>query len=66
MPRNASTGCLNSLRPNNHTMLTPLTEHLIALALDEDAGLGDVTSRAIFSDKDTSKAYIQAKEPLLN
>ena len=46
-------------------MLTPLTEHLIALALDEDAGLGDVTSRAIFSDKDTSKAYIQAKEPLV-
>jgi len=46
-------------------MLTPRTEHLIALALDEDAGLGDVTSRAIFSAKDTSKAYIQAKEPLV-
>lgn len=46
-------------------MLTPRTEHLIALALDEDAGLGDITSRAIFADTDTSKAYIEAKEPLV-
>lgn len=46
-------------------MLTPRTEHLIALALDEDAGLGDVTSRSIFSAKDTAKAYIEAKEPMV-
>ncbi len=46
-------------------MLTPRTEHLIKLALDEDAGLGDVTSRAIFAPDHTSKAYIQAKEPIV-
>jgi nicotinate-nucleotide pyrophosphorylase (carboxylating) len=46
-------------------MLTPRTEHLIALALDEDAGLGDVTSRAIFAPDDTAKAYITAKEPIV-
>lgn len=46
-------------------MLTPRTENLIALALDEDAGLGDVTSRAIFASEHQSKAFIQAKEPIV-
>jgi nicotinate-nucleotide pyrophosphorylase (carboxylating) len=46
-------------------MLTPRTEHLIDLALEEDAGLGDITSRAIFPAKHTSRAVIDAKQPLV-
>ncbi len=46
-------------------MLTPRTDHLIDLALDEDAGLGDVTSRAIFSEKDRSRGFIDAKQDLV-
>ncbi len=45
-------------------MLTPRTEHLIDLALDEDAGLGDVTSRAIFPARHTSRAFIEARQDL--
>ena len=45
-------------------MLTPRTEHLIELALDEDAGLGDVTSRAIFPARHTSRAFIEARQDL--
>ncbi len=41
------------------------TDHLIDLALDEDAGLGDVTSRAIFPAKHTSKAFIEAGQDLV-
>jgi nicotinate-nucleotide pyrophosphorylase (carboxylating) len=46
-------------------MLTPRTDHLIDLALDEDAGLGDVTSRAIFPDRHTSRAFISAGHDLV-
>lgn len=46
-------------------MMTPRTEHLIDLALEEDAGLGDVTSRAIFSEKHRSRAVIDAKQDLV-
>ena len=46
-------------------MLSPRTEHLIELALEEDAGLGDVTSRAIFSAAHRSRAVIVAKQPLV-
>jgi nicotinate-nucleotide pyrophosphorylase (carboxylating) len=46
-------------------MITPRTDHLIDLALDEDAGLGDVTSRAIFPAKHTSRAFIEAKQDLV-
>jgi nicotinate-nucleotide pyrophosphorylase (carboxylating) len=46
-------------------MLTPRSLHLIDLALEEDAGLGDVTSRAIFPAKHTSKAYISAGHDLV-
>jgi nicotinate-nucleotide pyrophosphorylase (carboxylating) len=46
-------------------MLTPRTLHLIDLALEEDAGLGDVTSRAIFSARHRSRAYIAAGQPLV-
>lgn len=46
-------------------MLTPRTDHLIDLALDEDAGLGDVTSRAIFPAKHTSHAFIEAGHDLV-
>ena len=42
--------------------ITPRTDHLIDLALDEDAGLGDVTSRAIFPAQHTSRAIIEAKQ----
>jgi nicotinate-nucleotide pyrophosphorylase (carboxylating) len=46
-------------------MITPRTDHLIALALEEDAGLGDLTSRAIFSAGHRSHAVIDAKQPLV-
>ena len=46
-------------------MITPRTDHLINLALEEDAGLGDVTSRAIFSAKHRSRAVIDAKQDLV-
>ncbi|HVQ41616.1 MAG TPA: carboxylating nicotinate-nucleotide diphosphorylase [Vicinamibacterales bacterium] len=45
--------------------LPPRTDHLIDLALDEDAGLGDVTSRAIFPATHQSTAVIEAREPLV-
>jgi len=46
-------------------MLSPRTEHLIELALEEDAGLGDVTSRAIFSARHRSRAFIAAGHDLV-
>ncbi len=46
-------------------MISPRTDHLIDLALDEDAGLGDVTSRAIFSPRDRARGYIDAKQDLV-
>jgi nicotinate-nucleotide pyrophosphorylase (carboxylating) len=46
-------------------MITPRTDHLIDLAIDEDAGLGDVTSRAIFSAKHRSRAFIEAGHELV-
>ena len=46
-------------------MLTPRTEHLIDLALEEDAGLGDITSRAIFPAQHRSRAVIDAKQALV-
>lgn len=45
--------------------LPPGTDHLIDLALQEDAGLGDLTSRAIFPARHRARAFIQAKEPLV-
>ena len=41
------------------------TLHLIDLALEEDAGLGDLTSRAIFPPKHRSRAVIDAKQDLV-
>ena len=46
-------------------MINPRTDHLIDLALEEDAGLGDVTSRAIFSTRHRSRAIIDAKQDLV-
>src|SRR5262245_26139496 len=46
-------------------MQTPRTNHLIDLALEEDAGLGDITSRAIFNAKHRSRAIIDAKQDLV-
>ncbi|MBI2511947.1 MAG: carboxylating nicotinate-nucleotide diphosphorylase [Opitutae bacterium] len=46
-------------------MLTPRTEHLIDLALEEDAGLGDITSRAIFPAAHCSRGEIDAKQDLV-
>lgn len=43
----------------------PRIKHLIELALEEDAGLGDVTSRAIFSAKHQSRGFIDAKQDLV-
>ena len=46
-------------------MITTRTDHLIDLALEEDAGLGDVTSRAIFPASHRSRAYISAGHDLV-
>jgi nicotinate-nucleotide pyrophosphorylase (carboxylating) len=45
-------------------MLDVRTHHLIDLALEEDAGLGDVTSRAIFSNEHRSRGVVAAKQDL--
>jgi nicotinate-nucleotide pyrophosphorylase (carboxylating) len=45
-------------------MITVRTDHLIDLALEEDAGLGDVTSRAIFKPSHRSRAFIEAAQGL--
>ena len=41
------------------------TDHLIDLALEEDAGLGDVTSAAIFPPQHRSRGFIDAKQELV-
>ena len=46
-------------------MLTPRTEHLIDLALEEDAGLGDVTSRGIFPSAHRSRGFVEAGQDLV-
>ncbi|PTX98602.1 carboxylating nicotinate-nucleotide diphosphorylase [Opitutus sp. ER46] len=46
-------------------MITARTDHLIDLALEEDAGLGDVTSRAIFNAQHRSRAFIEAAQDLV-
>ncbi len=46
-------------------MINPRTDHLIDLALEEDAGLGDVTSRAIFPPSHRARAYIAAGQELV-
>ncbi|MBI2814209.1 MAG: carboxylating nicotinate-nucleotide diphosphorylase [Opitutae bacterium] len=46
-------------------MINVRTAHLIDLALEEDAGLGDLTSRAIFPSKHRSRAVIAAKQDLV-
>jgi nicotinate-nucleotide pyrophosphorylase (carboxylating) len=46
-------------------MPNPRTDHLIDLALEEDAGLGDVTSRAIFPPAHRSRAFIAAGHDLV-
>ncbi|MEY4940459.1 MAG: hypothetical protein RIQ93_2194 [Verrucomicrobiota bacterium] len=43
----------------------PRIDHLIDLAIEEDAGLGDVTSRAIFSAQDQASGYFDAKQDLV-
>jgi nicotinate-nucleotide pyrophosphorylase (carboxylating) len=45
--------------------LHPRTDHLIDLALEEDAGLGDVTSRAIFPARHASRGFIEAGQDLV-
>ena len=50
--RAALKGCSN---------LHPRTDHLIDLALEEDAGLGDLTSRAIFPPGHRSRAFVAAR-----
>jgi nicotinate-nucleotide pyrophosphorylase (carboxylating) len=46
-------------------MISPRTDHLIDLGLEEDAGLGDVTSEAIFPPGHQSRAVIEAKANLV-
>jgi nicotinate-nucleotide pyrophosphorylase (carboxylating) len=45
--------------------LLPRTDHLIDLALEEDAGLGDVTSRALFPPGHRCRGYISAGQDLV-
>lgn len=45
--------------------MLPRTDHLIDLALDEDAGLGDLTSRAIFPAAHRARATIEAGQDLV-
>lgn len=51
--------------PRRRMIATPRVDHLIDLALEEDAGLGDVTSRAIFSAGHRSRAVVDAKQDLV-
>jgi nicotinate-nucleotide pyrophosphorylase (carboxylating) len=44
--------------------LQPRTEHLIDLALEEDAAFGDITSESIFSPDDVAVASISARQDL--
>lgn len=46
-------------------MITPRTDQLIDLAIEEDAGLGDLTSRAIFPSNHRSRAFISAGHDLV-
>jgi nicotinate-nucleotide pyrophosphorylase (carboxylating) len=46
-------------------MLTPAIEMLIALALEEDLGRGDVTSTVIFDAAAQASGQLVAKEPLI-
>lgn len=46
-------------------MITPRTDQLIDFALEEDAGLGDLTSRAIFPREHRSRAFISAGHDLV-
>lgn len=46
-------------------MITPRTDHLIDLALEEDLGFGDLTSRAIFPPRHRSRAVIEARASLV-
>ena len=46
-------------------VITPAVEQLIALALEEDLGRGDVTSEAIFDAAAECRGQIIAKEPLV-
>jgi nicotinate-nucleotide pyrophosphorylase (carboxylating) len=43
----------------------PRIDHLIDLAIEEDAGLGDVTSRGIFAASHRSRGFIDAKQDLV-
>jgi nicotinate-nucleotide pyrophosphorylase (carboxylating) len=43
----------------------PRIDQLIDLALEEDAGLGDLTSRAIFPPQHRSRCFIDAKQELV-
>ena len=45
--------------------MLPRIDTLIDLALEEDAGLGDLTSRAIFPDSHRSRAVIEAGQDLV-
>jgi nicotinate-nucleotide pyrophosphorylase (carboxylating) len=45
--------------------MLPRSEHLIELALEEDAALGDLTSRALFPAGHRSRASIEAGEDLV-
>lgn len=42
-----------------------MIDKIIALALEEDMGLGDITSDNIFSEKDKSSAFFIAKEDMI-
>jgi nicotinate-nucleotide pyrophosphorylase (carboxylating) len=47
------------------TLLSPLIDRLIDLALEEDIGPGDVTTRALIPPDLMGEAHIRAKQPLV-
>jgi nicotinate-nucleotide pyrophosphorylase (carboxylating) len=49
----------------NEILLSPLVERLIDLALEEDIGTGDVTTRALIPPDLKAEAHIRAKETLV-
>ena len=42
-----------------------ITDKIIQLALEEDLGLGDITSDNIFTPQDRARAVVKAKEDLV-
>jgi nicotinate-nucleotide pyrophosphorylase (carboxylating) len=49
----------------DETFLSPIVDRLIDLALEEDIGSGDVTTRALIAPDLMGEAHLRAKQPLM-